>query len=141
MAITPRTDPEQVKGVLLDTYNGSANLSPFMRGAKIITDAMIRCAQKKGITHTDDEIIEIETWLAAHGYAMSDQVAESERDLNANVTYQGKTDMALNATKFGQHALSLDYSGCLNAIGKHRKQSILWLGKDPSAQINVWDRQ
>lgn len=141
MAITVRTDADMIKGILLAAYDGESNLAPFMRSASIIVSAMVRCASSKGISHTSDELIEIETWLAAHGYAMSDQIASEEKTLDASIKYQGKQEMGLNATKYGQHALNLDYSGCLNAIGKSRQQRILWLGKDPSQQINVWDRQ
>lgn len=62
-------------------------------------------------------LIDIELWLSAHFVAIRDPRAESERIGDYSATYQGKTDMGLKATTYGQQAIALDYTGTLAAMG------------------------
>ncbi len=48
--------------------------------------------------------------------------------------------MGIEATTYGQTALTIDYSGCLTAINKRQFASATWLGKAPSEQISYEDR-
>lgn len=138
-----RTDADQVKGVLLLDYDtrNSPSLTPFIRGASLIVDRVATCAIAKGKTLTAEELVEIETWLAAHAYAMSDQPYSEKKTEKAMGKFQGQTKMYLEATKYGQMAISLDPSGCLAAIASGRRRArVEWLGKVPSEQIDYVQR-
>jgi hypothetical protein len=63
-----------------------------------------------------DLLIDIELWLSAHFVAIRDPRAESERIGDYSVNFQGKTDMGLNATTYGQQAIALDYTGTLASL-------------------------
>ena len=71
---------------------------------------------------------------------MNDQQAQSKTEGRASVTYGGKTGMRLEATKYGQMAMSLDYSGCLERIANKQRARAFWLGYKPSEQTDYVDR-
>jgi hypothetical protein len=140
----PRTTVTAVLSVLApgqdyDVVN-NPDLTPFIDTASVIVDRVVTCAATKGITLLDTEQELIERWLAAHCYCLSDQPYFAKSTGGAHATFHGKTDIALDATKYGQQAQVLDYSGCLTAIGKRKFASAFWLGKPPSAQVPYWER-
>ncbi len=140
-----RTTSIKVKGILGGDYDCSNNpsLIPFIESASVITDRVVTCAADKGHSLTTVEAELIERWLAAHAYAMSDQVYKELRTGNSRAVYSGMTKMYLEATKYGQMASSIDTSGCLTAIaqgGGRKVASLTWLGKAQRDKITYEDR-
>jgi hypothetical protein len=86
--------------------------------------------------YTDDELKNIETWLTAHFYRMRDQNVIEERAGDISAKYQGKIDLGLNGSHYGQQAMLLDYRGGLAGLndkitkGKVKTPTIGWLGKE-----------
>ena len=66
----------------------------------------------------DDLLLQIETYLAAHFLSLFDPRASKEAADGVSFTYEGKTDMALDASKYGQMAQVLDPSGKLKQLSK-----------------------
>lgn len=143
-----RTTPLAVQGVLLDHYGATLSgvnpsLQPFIDSATVIVDRVATCATAREKTLTSSELELIERWLAAHFYACApDQAKESKTTGRASAKYQGKTGMYLESTKFGQMAVTLDYSGCLVAIASEmkKKAGAVWMGFRPSEQTDYDDR-
>ena len=140
-----RTTSDLVKGILLDDYgarpDGSQpSLTPFIDSANLIINRVATCSVSRGRTLSTDELEMIERWLAAHLYKQSDQATTSRSNLGASASFQGQTGMYLEGTKYGQHALILDYSGCLKAITSRQNVDFFWIGKPPSEQIDYRNR-
>lgn len=141
-----RTDADAVKGILLDDYDpapevgDAVDLSPFIATATVIVSRVATCAAAKDLTLSAEELELIERWLAAHCYAMSDQTLASTSTEGASASFHGQTGMRLEATKYGQMATTLDFSGCLTAIDKRQVARGFWLGKPRSEQIPYVDR-
>jgi len=66
----------------------------------------------------------IELLLSAHYCSLKDPRASEERVArDFQIKYQGKTDMGLEATFYGQQAIVLDSSGILADFAKGRKRA------------------
>lgn len=140
----PRTTEDAVEELLsaggdYDTLN-NPSLIPFIQTANVIVTRVVTCATEKGITLSTEERELIERWLSAHFYVMSDQTYAAKGTEGASATFHGQTGMNLDASKYGQTAKMVDYSGCLNAIGNAQRASLSWLGKRPSEQTDYSDR-
>lgn len=122
-----------------DTVN-LPSLTGFIATANAVVNRVATCATAKGMALSTEELELIERWLSAHYYVMSDQNYTSKTTDGASASFQGKTDMGVKASKYGQTALDLDYSGCLAAITTRAFASFSWLGKNPRDQIDVEDR-
>lgn len=143
-----RTNATAVAKVLMDDYGprlsgDNPDLDPFIETASSIVDDVVECATAKGKTLTAAKLELIERWLAAHFYAVSDKPYTSRSTVDASGSFAGQTAMYFESTLYGQHAMRLDPSGCLDAIGgKERKRAGgSWLGKNPSSQIDYEDRR
>lgn len=136
------TTAAAVKNTLGLDYDCISNpsLQTYIDTAAAIMSRMIDCATRKGITFTVAEKELIQRWLAAHFYVMSDQNYKARSTLRASGQFQGETKMYLEASKYGQTAVLIDPSGCLNAIGTRARATIFWGGKRPSEQIDIDDR-
>lgn len=115
-------------------------LTGFIATANAIVDRVATCAISKGMSLSSTELELIERWLSAHFYVMSDQNYASKSTGGQSASFQGKTDMSLAASKYGQAAMNVDYSGCLSAISKRAFASTAWLGRNPPDQTNWEDR-
>jgi hypothetical protein len=139
-----RTTSSAVQGVLLRDYDSRDNpsLTPFIDTASSVVDDVALCAVNKGTPLSDAKLELIERWLSAHCYAMNDQPYAEKKTMQASAVFQGRTGMYLEATKYGQMAVSLDPTGCLSAIasGSRKKASIAWLGLPESEQTPYRDR-
>jgi len=141
-----RTNAALVRQVLQDDYGTteagieSPTLEPFMLAANLLTTRMASTAAANGFTHTTDEKKSIETWLSAHFYVMSDQNYITKNTGGASATFQGKTAMHLEASKYGQSACIIDASGTLRAMAKGGIARIQWLGLPVSGQTDYVDR-
>lgn len=140
------TTSELVQGILLSDYGETESgelpsLTPFIDTAAVFMARVSTCASLKGtpLTVTEKEILE--RWLAAHFYAMSDQTYESRRTADSAGKFHGKTGMGLEASKYGQQAMSIDPSGCVASISKRREARLVWLGKNPTDQTDYVDRE
>lgn len=137
-----RTTAASVKGVLLKDYD-SANapdLTPFIDAATNLVDQVSAGASDKSITLSSTTLELVERWLAAHFYAMSDQTLAQKNTGKAGGRFHGQTGMFLTATKYGQSAMSIDYSGVLRAMNDGRRAGVFWLGKPVSTQTAYEDR-
>lgn len=77
----------------------------------------------------------IETWLAAHFYAVADQQIDYAKVSVLAVKYQVKLDIGFDVTKYGQQAMRLDTRGGLASLNnvtkdvkKPRKVGVIYLG-------------
>ena len=139
-----RTTAAAVQALMLpgkeyDTAN-APSLTGFIDTATAIVDRVDACATAKDITLTSAELELIERWLAAHFYAQSDKPYASKNTQGAGASFHGQTGMHLESTLYGQTALTVDYSGCLAAIGKRLRARLLWGGLPPSEQTDYVDR-
>ena len=93
---------------IFETELTEALLRAFVNSAHYLIQANLLSS---GLS--SDVLTEIHKYLAAHFASLRDQRIESERVADVSMKYQGKTDMGLNATLYGQTALMLDTSGSL----------------------------
>lgn len=129
-----------VQSALLGDYDGTADLSFFVTQASVMLTNMVTCATKKGITITEDNLQVIETYLAAHYYAIADRILTQKTTGRSAATFAGVFEKGLALTPYGQAAMDLDPSGCLSAMTKRNTIGGFWLGKSPSDQIPYKDR-
>jgi len=140
-----RTNETDVKALLLRNYDSLNNpsLTMFITSANLLVTRVAACAAAKGLTLSSEELQMLEALIAAHNYMSGpDQGSTSKSTQSASGSFQGRSDMKLESTYYGQQALVLDTSGCLNALTKGNRVSGFWLGtKDPNAgsQVNVND--
>lgn len=137
-----RTTAAAVKETLNRDYDSidEPSLDTYIDTAAALVSQMVQCATRKGVT-IDDELQElIMRWLAAHAYALSDRTYKGRSTLRASGQFDSQTGMHLEATTYGQMAVNLDPSGCLESIGKRTRVRAFWLGRRPSEQTDVVDR-
>lgn len=132
-----RTTTEAVIALLTtgrdyDTEN-NPDVGQFIDTASVIVDRVRTCSSNRGKGLLDSELELVERWLAAHCYACSDQPYASKSTAGASGSFQGRTGLALEGTKYGQMALTVDYSGCLSAISKRQTAGGFWLGNSPES--------
>lgn len=140
-----RTNTSKVKEILGDNYGPKLdgnlpNLQPFIDAASLVVSRVAICAAAKGMTLSGAELEMIERWLSAHGYALMDQTRASDSTDGASASFHGQTGMGLESTRYGQYAMTLDYSGCLSAIAKRRFGGMTWLGKTKTEQLSFDER-
>jgi hypothetical protein len=131
-----RTTADVVKSILMSDYGPKTDgtlpdLTPFIRTASIMVDRVATCATARAVTLSSAELLEMESWLAAHFYSVSDRPYESTMTDRAQAKFQGKTAMGLDSSHYGQTAKSLDVSGCLESLSKQRFATATWIGKRP----------
>ncbi len=133
-----RTNKEAVKLVLMSDYGQlpdgtEPDLTPFMQTAYNLTTQVYNAARQYRSMTLDATTLElIERWLSAHFYAMSDQPLQSKS--GGGGTFQN-LGVGIKGTKYGQNAISSDYTRTLAAIDEGRIASTVWLGKAKSEQI------
>lgn len=125
-----RTTAIAVKGILLQDYDTEAepSLTPFIDTANALTSRLATAASADGNDLSVAELELIERWLAAHFYTISDQKYQESTTADAEAVYQGRTEMGLEATTYGQQALVLDWSGNLTSLSRHHRARGVWLG-------------
>lgn len=135
-----RTSSGEVQKILGDDYDAKRSLVPFVNSANLFISRVSTCATNKGVTLTNAELQDLEAWVAAHLYCMSDRTYASRSTLGASGAFHGQTGMAFDFTPYGQMAKSLDPSGCVAALGMARRVDAFWLGKPRSEQTDYVDR-
>lgn len=139
-----RTSSAAVQAILGYNWDGTTDLTPFIKTAGIVTDWLD--AKDAGNEVSDSALAEIEAYLAAHFYEHSDQITQTRSTGGASGSFQGQTAMVFMGTKYGQTACAIDMTGLLAKrskeveTGQKRVASVSWLGKQPSDQLDYVDR-
>lgn len=130
----PRTNAAKVKAILLDQFDeddADSVLDPFIKFANLLVTRV--CAVFDD--YDEDYLTEIESWLSAHAYKVVKRQEIREEAGSVKATYEGKVDLRLQVTEFGQQAMVLDVNGGLaginNSMGEVKKKvkvGITWLG-------------
>lgn len=142
MAITTHTTSGAVESILLNDYDGVSPLHPFIEAAAMLVARLSQCAIDRGAPLSADEIEILERWLAAHYYATSDRPYVAKKTADASATFMVKQGLDLQATPYGQAALTLDSSGCLDSLTSPGKKARgAWLGRNPSRQTDYINRR
>lgn len=102
-----RTDAASVK-IIIETELSDPVVDAFITTANlIVTDVL-----GSDTTLSTAQLTEIEKWLTAHLLASTREKQEQKEKVgDADVTYQGKTGMGLDATMYGQQVKILDTTG------------------------------
>jgi hypothetical protein len=136
-----RTTPKLVLGVMAagQDYDTVAcpSLTPYITAANLITNRVATCAAAKSYAHTAEELVAIETWLAAWYYTKSDNKYSSKSTSKASGSFV--TDPKV-PEHYKDGALSLDGSDCLRGILSGAVARFKWLGKRASAQRPYTER-
>lgn len=103
---------------IIDTTLTENKIAPFITAANLIVTGILT-----GSGLLSAQLKEIERWLTAHFVAIRDPRISAEKTEGASATYQGKTDMGLDHTSYGQQVKLLDTTGALANLGK-RKASV-----------------
>lgn len=108
----------------------SASLSIHLETAEAMLSTVESCATSKGITLAPMMLKSLERLLACHYYCLADRPLQEEVVGKSEQVVQGLTDMGFKSTYFGQSALQLDPSGCLNGLQQNARASFIWLGTE-----------
>ncbi len=125
-----RTYDYAVEGII--EVDADTPLAPFISAANTL---VTQFCTNLTTDYTDAELLEIETWLAAHFYTVRDMRRTEERAGPVSERFQSKVDLGFNTSHYGQMAMRLDYHGGLAALDKKIKEgkrapSVAWLGKE-----------
>lgn len=137
-----RTNPGDVQSILgkdYDTVN-VPTLNIRIRTAGLFVDRIASVAASDGISFPTELASEIEMWIAAHLYAVSDKPYQSRSTLSSSASFQGQTGKGWEATLYGQTAKNLDPTGLLDSMDAGGSVGGDWLGKPLSEQIDYDDR-
>ncbi len=137
-----RTNATNVLSVLQQDYDAvrAPSLTRFMAMASKLVDRMVTCAANKGYTFDSEELEMLECLLTAHFYQMSDPGYTSKSTKSASGSFRGTYTRKLDATPYGQQAMLLDVSGCLENFDKRQVAGMAWLGKAESDQLTYEER-
>lgn len=142
-----RTTEALVKDVLQDDFGplrsgDDPSLDPYITAANQLINRLARVAAEDpdGYQPTLGELTNLETWVAAHNYTVMDQKEQSRSNSGASSSFQGQTGMYLEATRYGQTAISMDPTGLLRALAKNNVAGGQWLGKPESQQLSWQER-
>lgn len=142
-----RTTPELVKTII--EVDDTIDLGAFISAATTLVD---RCCVYEAdgetlLDYTSGDLEQIERWLAAHFYRIRDPDLTASTIGQLEDQYEGKVDLRLEVTKYGQMAMLLDTHGGLaalnNGLGKvekvfpqatGRKPRVLWLGRKDTSR-------
>jgi len=105
----PRTSEQEVKAII-DTALTKEEVTPFVRAANLYVTNVL-----SGAGYDADTLKEIECWLAAHFVAIRDPRISQEAIGDVSASYDGKTGMGLNSTRYGQGAMTLDHLNILKS--------------------------
>ena len=126
-----RTTSSLVEAII--EVDSNITLTPFIAAANTL---VTKCCTDLDEDYTAAELVQIETWLAAHFYTVRDGRAEYEKAGSVAQKLQSKVDLGLSTSHYGQTAMTLDYFGGLAKLNeeiKNGKSNILiadWLGTE-----------
>jgi len=134
-----RTTANAVKSLLEGDYDkkNSPSLTRHILSASKIIDQVVICATRKGQSHDDETLENLECWLAAYFYTKVDRIRSSQNTGGAGgAIIQGTTD----PEPYKAAVMELDTTGCLAALLKGQRGSIVWLGKTAGEQLTYDQR-
>jgi hypothetical protein len=117
-----------------------ASLDQYIETANALTSYI--ASKDSGSILTSTLLRKIETYLAAHYYALFDpQYASKATDGASGNFIVGQSGQGLNATHWGQQAIALDLTGTLADIAQGGATiDITWLGQPVNEQVDYWDK-
>ena len=123
-----RTSDAKVRSVI-EVEEDNIDLSPFITAAnELVTELCVPAG------YGDSRLEVIETWLAAHFFAIREPRLRSE-SAGVSMTFEGETRMFLEGTKYGQQVMMLDTQGALAALHRGAANGkgqigMFWLGTE-----------
>lgn len=105
------------------------DLKTYINIASRLVDRVNTKATEHGITVTSDELKDIETYVAAHFYAIKYPKYIEKKVGKSEGTRMGKTGKGLESTLWGQTAITLDPTGLLASSQEKNVGLFKWLGK------------
>lgn len=131
MARTTTGDVAKVIATISDIAIDQGALPAAIIAASSMTDYVVS-KDTAAILNVDLQM-QIETYLAAHFYALRDPQYQQEQNEMAMAIYQGKTGTGLELTWWGQQAKIFDVTGTLASLDASSKKgktkiSMTWLG-------------
>jgi len=132
MQAVSRTNSAAVVGILLENYDGTSVLTPFIDTACSLVNRISTKDTAGELTSTDLELIE--RYLAAHYYTLADPLYVSKSTGGASGSFRDRS--------YYEAAKALDSTGLLAALElpTRPRAGCTWLGKPKSLQINYEDR-
>ncbi len=142
-----RTDEDSVAAII--EVDEEIALDPFMTAANLLVNRIVAPAEgdddllyyEVGDADDDAALTVIETWLAAHFYAIRDPRNTFTAVSSIMDRFQSQVDLNLSVTHYGQQAMVLDTSGALAAYNRtlekgpiKRRVGVTWLGTDPDGE-------
>lgn len=110
-----RTNDAQVRAVI--ETEEDHDLYPFILNANVLIERVKTKATANGTALTENELTVLETYVAAHLYFLRyPKVAELNQGKIKAKFQVGQLGKGLEASYWGQYALSLDHSGTLAAV-------------------------
>jgi len=125
-----RTNSGAVEGILGDDWGG-ASLLPYIKTATVVVDRVQTLAIARNMALSSSELEILETWLAAHFYTQMDPAYTNKSTDGASAGFMGQSGKGFEASRYGQQALRIDWSGSLEAIDKRKIAKGAWLGTIP----------
>ncbi len=115
-----RTNDSLVEGII--EVDSTISLTPFITIANLM---VTQCCTDLAEDYDAAQLIEIETWLAAHFYTNRDMRAEREKAGSVEEKFQSKVDLGFNSSHYGQTAMRIDFHGGLAALDKQTLNGIV----------------
>lgn len=104
-----RVTEAEVRAII--SLDDSASLTPYIAAANLLVEEKL---VSTGMSVA--RLTQVELWLSAHFAAIGNPQIQSETVGPAQVTYQQKLGLGLDATMYGQQAIVLDTSGRLGVL-------------------------
>ena len=101
---------------IIDVDSSVSDISPFITAANLFVTNVFSGDTQVG----SDTLKEIERYVAAHFICCIDPRARKEENEEVMVEYTGEFGKGLESTRYGQAALTLDFTGKLATAGKKR---------------------
>ena len=126
-----RATADLVEAIIEWDAASTPSLVPFIMAGHSVVESVIT-------SDDEDMLTTVETWLAAHFYAVKDMRAASESAGPVSTSYQHQLGLGLDCTMYGQQAKLLDSTGQLAAWdkrlqrGQRKRTGITWLGTEPT---------
>lgn len=125
-----RTTAEKVEAII--EVESGVDLTPFIEDAnELVTECCLDS------DYSAARLIRIETWLAAHFYAIYSPRLANENAGGVGQSIETSIGLGFNVTRYGQQAMRLDTAGNLAALdrktieGKARRTlGATWLGTE-----------
>lgn len=104
--------------LIVPTKLSDTALTAIIATANRLVDS---CITPKGVAAATLE--DIETYLAAHIVTVTEPKGKSVRSSGFTVSYEGAFGEKFKSSRFGQLALALDPTGCLEALTKEDRSA------------------